>query len=143
MRLLITTFGATTFAVSTLLTAYMGGLALGGYLAGRLADRLPRPGHAVIAYGALELSVAAYALLFPWILEQLNTLHAAIWSQWGPGPYTFAIIRFLIVGLVLIVPTTAMGATLPVLSRFYARREAGLGRGERSKKDSYPARRDK
>ena len=38
MRMLILIFGSTTFAVSTVLTAFMGGLALGSYLSGRTID---------------------------------------------------------------------------------------------------------
>ncbi len=128
MRMLTTTFGATTFAISTLLTVYMGGLALGGWLAGAIADRLESEGKALIVYGGLELVVGAYGLLFPVLLGLVQELHGWIWAQWTPGPYAFALVRFLIVSVVLLLPTTAMGATLPVLSRYYARREAGLGR---------------
>jgi spermidine synthase len=127
MRMLTTTFGATTFALSTVLTVFMGGLALGSFLSGRLADRLRNPASALLVYGGLELVVGGYGLLFPSILDQLHVLHAHIWAQWQPSQYTFALIRFFIVSVVLILPTTAMGATLPILSRFYARREA-LGR---------------
>ncbi|MFH2006336.1 MAG: fused MFS/spermidine synthase [bacterium] len=127
MRLLTTTFGATTFALSTVLTAFMGGLALGGYLSGRIADRLRRPSTSLLLYGLLELVVAGYALFFPSLLGSLHELHGAIWAHWEPGPYAFALIRFVIVSAVLIVPTTAMGATLPILSRYYAQRE-GLGK---------------
>ncbi len=127
VRMLTTTFGATTFALSTVLTVYMGGLALGGYLSGRVADRIRHPSTALVIYGGLELLVGAYALIFPAILDQLHLLHAHIWAAWRPGPYSFALIRFAIVSVVLILPTTAMGATLPILARFYAHRE-GLGR---------------
>ena len=101
MRLLTTIFGSTTFAVSTLLTVYMGGLALGGWLAGTWIDRLRRETDALIVYGALELTVGAYGLIFPTILGQVDQLHAWIWQSWQPGPYAFALIRFLVVGLVL------------------------------------------
>lgn len=128
MRLLTTTFGATTLAISTLLTVFMGGLALGGWLAGSIADRLRRESSALIVYGLLELVVAVYGLAFPTILDWVHGLHGWIWAQYSPGPGAFAFLRFLVVGMVLILPTTAMGATLPVLSRFYARRGGGLGR---------------
>lgn len=128
MRLLTTVFGSTTFAVSTLLTVYMGGLALGGWLAGGWIDRLRRESDVLIIYGALELVVGGYGLLFPAILGQVEQFHAWIWQSWQPGPYAFALIRFLVVGLVLLLPTTALGATLPVLGRFYARGRDGLGR---------------
>ncbi|MBA3805947.1 MAG: hypothetical protein H0X14_09595, partial [Acidobacteria bacterium] len=43
MRMLGLVFGATTFAVSAVLAAFMGGLALGSAWAGRLAARIRRP----------------------------------------------------------------------------------------------------
>ncbi|MDY0004194.1 MAG: fused MFS/spermidine synthase, partial [Polyangia bacterium] len=128
MRLLNPTFGATTLAISTLLTVFMGGLALGGWLAGAIADRLRRESSVLMVYGLLELVVAAYGIAFPAILGWVHELHGWIWSSFSPGPAAFALLRFAVVGLVLIIPTTAMGATLPVLSRFYARSEVGLGR---------------
>ena len=53
LRLLIHVFGGTTLAVSTLLTAFLGGLALGSYLFGRYVDRLLRPGSTLALYALL------------------------------------------------------------------------------------------
>ena len=39
VRMFTTVFGNTVFATSTVLTAFMGGLALGSYLIGRVADQ--------------------------------------------------------------------------------------------------------
>ncbi len=53
------TFGVTSFATSTVLSAFMGGLGLGSYLAGRLF----RPGqNALRVYGLLEIGVGLSAL---------------------------------------------------------------------------------
>src|SRR5216110_1798294 len=59
-RMLGLVFGATTLAVSTVLAAFMGGLALGSALAGRLATRIKQP---IRAYGLMEIGIAVYALL--------------------------------------------------------------------------------
>ena len=53
LRYLTLVFGVTVYAVSTVLTVFMGGLALGGFLAGKFADRLQRP---LRAYGVIELA---------------------------------------------------------------------------------------
>ena len=42
-RMLGLVFGATTLAVSTVLAAFMGGLALGSALAGKFAHRIEKP----------------------------------------------------------------------------------------------------
>src|SRR3972149_6027810 len=61
-RILTLVFGHTVHAVSTVLAAFMGGLALGSYLFGRLADRVRRP---LVLYAILELGVGLYALAVP------------------------------------------------------------------------------
>src|SRR3954468_6146290 len=61
-RLLGLVFGATTLAVSTVLAAFMGGLALGSALAGKYASRIKRP---LSFYGSLEIGIAIYAILVP------------------------------------------------------------------------------
>ena len=61
-RMLGLVFGATTLAVSTVLAAFMGGLALGSALAGRFGSRIKRP---LSAYGWLEIGIAIYAILVP------------------------------------------------------------------------------
>jgi spermidine synthase len=121
VRMMVLVFGSTTFAVSTVLTAFMGGLALGGWIAGRRGDRLRSPGRAILAYGVLELCVGLYALAMPALVRLLPALHAALWSQPGGASsyYSFAVLRLLLAGALLVLPTVAMGATLPVLARFF------------------------
>lgn len=112
-RMLGLVFGATTLAVSTVLAAFMGGLALGSALAGRFAARIKRP---LRAYGWLEIGIAIYALLVPFLFHWVDNLYAVIWQQFHPGFFAFSVWRFLLSCLLLLLPTTLMGATLPVLS---------------------------
>lgn len=106
-------FGATTLAVSTVLAAFMGGLALGSALAGRFAGKVERP---VRAYGFLEIGIAIYALAVPLIFSVVDNLYAIIWQHFHPSFFVFSSLRFLLSCLMLLVPTTLMGATLPLLS---------------------------
>ena len=112
-RMLGLVFGATTLAVSTVLAAFMGGLALGSAVAGRLADRITRP---LRVYGLIEIGVAVYALLVPFLFTVVDNLYAFIWQQFQPGFFVFSLWRFVLSCVLLLVPTTLMGATLPVLS---------------------------
>ena len=112
-RMLGLVFGATTLAVSTVLAAFMGGLALGSALAGRLAPRFTRP---VAVYGWMEIGVAVYALLVPLLVRGVDHFYALVWQDLQPGFFTFTLLRFALSCLLLLVPTTLMGATLPVLS---------------------------
>jgi spermidine synthase len=120
-RMLGLVFGATTLAVSTVLAAFMGGLALGSALAGRLGERIRRP---LRTYGWIEIGIGVYALLVPVLFRWVDNLYAWIWQQFQPGFFTFSLWRFLLSCLLLLVPTTLMGATLPVLSAALLRRGA-------------------
>jgi spermidine synthase len=112
-RMLGLVFGATTLAVSTVLAAFMGGLALGSALSGKFAARIKRP---LSAYGWLEIGIAFYAVLVPFLFHWVDNLYAVIWQQFHPGFFAFSVWRFALSCLLLLVPTTLMGATLPVLS---------------------------
>ncbi|HEV8137492.1 MAG TPA: fused MFS/spermidine synthase, partial [Pyrinomonadaceae bacterium] len=112
-RMLGLVFGATTLAVSTVLAAFMGGLALGSALAGRFGSRIKRP---LSAYGWLEIGVAIYAILVPLLFRWVDHLYVVIWQEFQPGFFIFSVWRFVLSCLLLLLPTTLMGATLPVLS---------------------------
>jgi spermidine synthase len=118
-RMLGLVFGATTLAVSAVLAAFMGGLALGSASGGRLASRFLRP---LRVYGIIEICIALYALAVPFLFHLIDTLYPFIWQQLHPGFYAFSLWRFLLSCLVLLIPTTLMGATLPVLSAALLRR---------------------
>src|SRR5262249_31264690 len=62
LRMLTLTFGVTSFAVATVLCGFMGGLALGSFLAGRVADRIARP---LVAYAGAELLIGATGMASP------------------------------------------------------------------------------
>jgi spermidine synthase len=68
----------------------------------------------------MEIGIAVYALLVPFLFRWIDDLYAVIWQQLHPGYFTFSVWRFLLSGIVLLVPTTLMGATLPVLAAAFA-----------------------
>lgn len=121
VRMLTLVFGATTYAVSTVLFSFMAGLALGSYFFGKKIDKIRSP---LRVYGFLELGIGIYALLVPGIIEILNDAYVSMFSEDIPNFLTYSLFRFVFATAVLLVPTTLMGGTLPVLSRHYVR---GLG----------------
>ena len=125
VRMLVPVFGMSVFAVSTVLTVFMAGLALGSWWFGRLIDR---EGRAVRVYAWLELGIGLFALAFPLILARLDVLYTFFYRQAGGNDYAFALVRFAICFVVLLVPTTLMGGTLPVLSKFVVLRMERAGR---------------
>src|SRR5215213_9339305 len=77
-RMLGLVFGATTFAISAVLAAFMGGLALGSAWAANLAARIKRP---LRVYGLIEIGIALYALAVPYLFRLVDYLYAFIWEQ--------------------------------------------------------------
>jgi len=64
----------------------------------------------------MEIGIAVYALLVPLLFSWIDNVYALIWQQFQPGFFVFSLWRFVLSGLVLLAPTTLMGATLPVLA---------------------------
>lgn len=124
LRKLILVFGSTHFAVSTVLTSFMAGLAIGAYALGRLARRRWKP---LVVYGIFEIGIGLYALAIPWIFSLLEPVSRWLWRSFSPDFYVFSLLRLVFVGAVLLVPTTLMGGTLPVLSHFVTRRRGRIG----------------
>jgi len=124
-RMLTLVFGSTALAVSTVLTAYMGGLGLGSYLAGKFADRLKDP---VRAYALAEAAIGVYALAVPWLIGFYPGLNQWLWVTFGDRYTLLSILRFFASAGLLIVPTTLMGATMPILARYFVSRPYELGR---------------
>jgi spermidine synthase len=112
-------FGVSTLAISSVLAAFMGGLALGGLLFGRRADRTARP---LRFYAFLEAGIAATALLVPAGFGELTRTYTALYSWLQPGPWGGSMIRLGLGLMVLIVPATLIGGTLPVMARLSVRR---------------------
>jgi spermidine synthase len=124
-RMLTLVFGSTALAVSTVLATYMGGLGLGSYLAGKIADRIKKP---VRAYALAEAAIGLYALAVPWLIHFYPGLNHWLWATFGDHYTLLSLLRFLASAALLIVPTTLMGATLPLLARYFVSRPFEFGR---------------
>ena len=128
MRMITRVVGGAPFAVSMILTIFMGGLGLGGFLAGRWIDRLNRPFSLLGVYGGLELLVGLYALAIPFLLSRFEPLFALFYNRLFDHAILYHLLIFAVCLSILIVPVVCMGATLPVLCRFYVNELAHLGR---------------
>ncbi|MFO8006766.1 MAG: fused MFS/spermidine synthase [Candidatus Brocadiia bacterium] len=117
-------FGVTSFAVATVLSSFMAGLALGSLYGGRYVDRSRRP---MVVFCCLQIGIGGFALAFPLIVEGLSFLYVLVRQHWLTNFYVYSLFRFVMAFGVLLLPTTLMGATLPVLARFFVRRRRKLG----------------
>lgn len=129
-RRLTLVFGHSILAVSTVVTAYMGGLALGSLLGGRWADRRVRQGVSggwyVRAYGLLEGFVGLWAVLSLVLLDWIETLYFLLSKQGAQG-HSVTLVVFALSLLALLPPTMAMGATLPIVGCLFSESQQGVG----------------
>ena len=125
LRMLGLIFGHTVYAITTVLAAFMAGLALGSFLFARWANRIK---DLLSAYGILEIGIGAYCALIPALLWLSSSLYLGLHQLLSFSYDAFSFVQFLVVFAVLLIPTTLMGGTLPVLSQALVRGEHGLGR---------------
>ncbi|MBD9513687.1 fused MFS/spermidine synthase [Pseudomonas sp. PDM22] len=110
--------GVEVYAVTTAISAFFAGLALGGLAFGRLADRLERP---LRLYAGLEFLVALLGVAAT--LALANAASAFAFLEEAVGPLAWGL-PFVLVG----VPAFFMGGTLPVLVRALEPAEGQMGR---------------
>jgi spermidine synthase len=112
LRMLALVFGVTVYAASTVLASFMAGLALGSYSAGRVAGRLRSP---LLVFGLIEIGIGATAFATPALLDVAKDVWIALQPSLPSSLPVITFARFAAAFAVLIVPTTLMGATLPVV----------------------------
>jgi spermidine synthase len=123
-RQLVLVFGNTTQAVATILTGFFGGMAIGSFIGGRLADRVRST---LRMYGILELILVVVVLLTPITFRLLHEVYRAAFVSLETQPGLLAVVRFGLAVLALAPATVLMGATLPTLTRHLSR-DAHLSR---------------
>ena len=119
-------FGSTIYAVSTMLSAFMAGLALGSFILSKYADRLKNP---LYTFALLEIGIGIYGLLIIWLFNLLPYPYLWIWNKFNLSFGVFSFIQFILCFLVLLIPTTLMGATWPVVNKAYIKHIEKVGKG--------------
>ena len=114
-RILFTTLGETLFTRNAYICIAFIGLALGGFLGGELSHRYPN--HLPKIFFILQLVLGAYGLLSYPLVRAVGTALTRVSDSALP---------FLLFFL-LMVPTMAMGALLPLLVRYIHQRKGDVG----------------
>jgi spermidine synthase len=119
-RMLTLQLGHTVAAASTVLAAFMGGLAIGAWIAGQRRFTTLR------TYAILEITVAVAAIALPMALGASAPALGWAYAD-GGAPVRFALVRVAISLALLGVPAAAMGATFPIAADWYARSAPDAG----------------
>lgn len=115
-RMLSVSLGHEIVSVLAVVSAFFGGLALGAWFFDRPVSRSAKPR---IWYCSFELVIGFWALVLILVIPKLNPLVSSIIGT-EPTALKHWLISFLYPFLLLLPATTAMGATLPAMDRFFS-----------------------
>src|SRR5215207_3872967 len=102
--------GVDLFSFTTVIAAFLAGLGVGSLLGGVLADRLG-PQRSLLAFAASNAGIGAFAWFSLWLFY--DVYRWAVPGLEGGGTVAAFAFHFAL----LIVPTTLMGLSLPLVSR--------------------------
>src|SRR5213082_2153973 len=118
-------FGNSVWAAALILSSFMAGLAFGNAIAAASTIRRWRPLH---FYAVLEVLVGLFGCIIVFVLPALGDALRPLWQTlWNYQPALLGL-RFVVSFLILLVPTTAMGLTLPVIIEDPLLRQMAFGR---------------
>ena len=119
-------FGSDVYSTAITLSAFMAGLSLGSYIAEKVVDRVK--GH-LLYYGIIELCIGVYSLCFSALLHAFTPELRHIYQTcFETAPLIYQAARIMVAALVLLPPTTLMGATLPLVVKTFVRKDSEMGR---------------
>jgi spermidine synthase len=115
-RSLVFLLGNSTYALTTMLTAFIGGIALGGYLVRLVVDRVVER---VTLFGWIQLSIGvSSAIALPLLFAFLEPEAIRLFLRQAIGNVELlGFARFGIALLVMLLPATLIGATFPLVGR--------------------------
>ncbi len=118
-KALAVAFGSTAIASYTVLTVYMGGMALGAWIGGHIADQVKQPLH---IYGLCEAFIGIYAALTPQIFSLIQSVYVSLAFDAVPDAPWLTTLRVVLGVVGLGLPTLLMGATLPLMFKYLRQR---------------------
>jgi spermidine synthase len=117
--------GNSTWAISIVLASFMGGLSLGEGFVAFQGHRIKRP---IRFYAFLELIIGLSGCLLVLVLPHLSKILVPLFRGLQDQAILLNILRGTIAFIIMVIPTTAMGATFPVLGKAAAARDPNFGK---------------
>jgi spermidine synthase len=126
-RILSTILGNTSLAITVVVSIFLGGLALGSFLSPRIKIFHKNP---LRTYAGLEVFVAVYSICTPWLAGTVDHVYGYLYGSVSSNFWLSIFSKASLAAILLLLPSIAMGATLPVLVRCFSeidrRHSAGL-----------------
>ena len=122
-RMLTLVFGHTVFSVSVVLAAFMAGLGFGSYLFGHAIDKLSAnstdpSSTPLLVYGWIEILIFVSGGLLSLIFANFAEVYSLFHSFLPESPALQNFLRVVFSFTLMLIPTTFMGATLPLISKY-------------------------
>lgn len=119
--------GNSTYAQMIVLATFLAGLAVGNYYFGKKSESIFNH---VRVYGLLELFIGIYCLFYPMFNAYLGEMFLSVSAKTNINDQNivFTVLRFLFASSLLLLPTIAMGGTLPLISKFFIDKIANVRR---------------
>lgn len=124
-RCLSTIMGSSTYAVSTMLAAFMTGLSIGGWIGAMLAPRLKKLG---LAFALCEMGIGLAGFITIPVIMALTPLYMKSFYSFHLSFNSFSVVQFVIVFLIMGIPTTLMGMTFPLVVKLFSVEGQDVGR---------------
>ena len=129
-RQLTLVFGHTVYSVSIVLSAFMAGLGFGSFVWGHRIDRAvarQEETPPLLVYGRIEILIFAASAVLSLIFSEFHVAYAWM-HRWLPeSPVLYNALKAVLAFLLIFVPTTFIGATLPIISKYYVTDNTRLG----------------
>ena len=122
-RKLTVIFGSTALSISTVLTVFLSGIALGGYIGGLWIRKARRKSYTV---GLLLIALGVYCAFS---LDLLGLVKYPFYylSSEVENPLAINLLKLVFSFLILIFPTTVIGSMFPVMTYLASTRLSSLG----------------
>jgi spermidine synthase len=115
VRFLTLLLGSTTMGITTVVAAFMSGLALGSWMASKYLIGREKP---LKIYALLEFIIAVTALITPLLFNWAFSSLPALLQKFGDANFSIFVLRVLFSAVIMLIPTICMGAALPVLGKY-------------------------
>ena len=109
-------FGTTSFALSTVISVFFAGMAIGSYIFGKYSEKTSSP---LKIYALCEIALGFLVILNPLLFVLSNKLYGLFYPALMNNFAVLSLIRFAFIVLLLLPPTILMGGTLPLFCRHY------------------------
>jgi tetratricopeptide (TPR) repeat protein/predicted membrane-bound spermidine synthase len=118
-------FGTSAYAISTVLTVFMAGLALGSLCGGRVIDQIKEK-YKFLAI--IEILIGLTCLATLQLLPILKNPYLYIYNTLQGSTFLLAIALFFLCIAVLIIPTFLIGVAFPTVVKLYFNEQRNIGK---------------